>query len=445
MSRPEIVLLGVNHKTAPVEVREKLALKEEEIPPLQLFSQLSSCREIVFLSTCNRVEIIACTDTPDSLTEVRDLWTGRAGMDAGDAERYIYEHHGKDAVNHLFRVASSLDSMIVGEPQILGQLKDAYRQAARAGSAGPVLNRLLHRAFSVAKRIRTETRIASQAVSISYAAVELAKKIFGDLKGKNALLIGAGEMAELAAQHLKTNGVSGLAVANRTLERAVDLAKTLGGTAVSLDELEEELVRADIVISSTGAPNVVVTADQVKSIMRPRRHRLLFFIDIAVPRDIDPAVNSIENVYLYDIDELREVVEENRAEREKEARKAGRMVDEEVIKFLGWMESLDIVPVIRQLMAKGEEVRRQELRKSLKGLGNMDKKQRKAVDALTKSIVNKLLHHPVTSIKQCREMEHGDEIIAAACRLFNLEGVYGESFEDVSKDVEKPHACRKVS
>ena len=189
----------------------------------------------------------------------------------------------------------------------------------------------------------------------------------------------------------------------------------------------------------------MVSADQVKSIMRPRRHRLLFFIDIAVPRDIDPAVNSIENVYLYDIDELREVVEENRAEREKEARKAGRMVDEEVIKFLGWMESLDIVPVIRQLMAKGEEVRRQELRKSLKGLGNMDKKQRKAVDALTKSIVNKLLHHPVTSIKQCREMEHGDEIIAAACRLFNLEGVYGESFEDVSKDVEKPHACRKVS
>ncbi len=442
MSRPEIVLLGVNHKTAPVEVREKLALKEEETP-LLLFSQLPSCREVVFLSTCNRVEIIACSDSSGSIREVRDFWLRGAGLDGEDAARCMYEYHGQDAVKHLFRVASSLDSMIVGEPQILGQLKDAYRSAAKAGSAGPILNRLLHRAFSVAKRIRTETRIASQAVSISYAAVELAKKIFGDLKGKNALLIGAGEMAELAAQHLKANGVSGLAVANRTLERAVDLAKALGGTAVSLDELEEELVRADIVISSTGAPNVVVTAGQVRSIMRPRRHRLLFFIDIAVPRDIDPAVNSIENVYLYDIDELKEVVEENRAGREKEARKAGRMVEEEVIKFLSWLDSLDIVPVIRQLMAKGEEVRSQELEKSAKSLGDLNKKQRKAIEALTKSIVNKLLHHPVTSIKHCREMEHGDEIIAAACRLFNLEGVYGESFEEVSKGVEEAPSCRK--
>ncbi len=445
MNRPEIVLLGVNHKTAPVEVREKLAIKEEDTPPLKLFSELSCCREVVFLSTCNRVEIIACTDNLDSLDQVRRLWLSRAGIGNNDADSCLYEYHGQDAINHLFRVASSLDSMIVGEPQILGQLKDAYRIAAKAGSAGPILNRLMHRAFSVAKRIRTETRIASQAVSISYAAVELAKKIFGDLKGKNALLIGAGEMAELAAQHLKTNGVSGLAVANRTLERAVELARALGGTAVSLDELDEELVKADIVISSTGAPHVVVTAEQVKSIMRPRRHRLLFFIDIAVPRDIDPDVNSIENVYLYDIDELKEVVEGNRAEREKEARKAGRMVDEEVIKFLSWLDSLDIVPVIRQLMAKGEEVRRQEMEKSLKGLGELSKKQKKAIDTLTKSIVNKLLHHPVTSIKQCREMEHGDEIIAAACRLFNLEGAYGESFEEVSKDVDHAPACRKTN
>ncbi len=443
MSRPEIVLLGVNHKTAPVEVREKLALKEEEVPPLQLFSELPCCREAVFLSTCNRVEIIACADNPESLNDLRNLWTSRADIEETEAEKCLYEYHGEEAVQHLFRVAASLDSMIVGEPQILGQLKEAYRNAAEAGSAGPILNRLLHRAFSVAKRIRTETRIASQAVSISYAAVELAKKIFGDLKGKNALLIGAGEMAELAAQHLKTNGVSSLAVANRTLQRGVDLARTLGGTAVSLDELDEELVRADIVISSTGAPNIVVTADQVRSIMRPRRHRLLFFIDIAVPRDIDPAVNSIDNVYLYDIDELKEVVEENRAEREKEARKAGRMVEEEVIKFLGWMDSLDIVPVIRQLMAKGEEVRRQELEKSMKGLCRLDKKQRKAVEALTKSIVSKLLHHPVTSIKHCREMEHGDEIIAAACRLFNLENAYGESFEGVSRDVQEVPQCKK--
>ncbi len=422
MSKPEIVLLGVNHKTAPVEVREKLALKEEDTPPLKLFSGFPGCREAVFLSTCNRVEVIACTESADLLQNLKEFWCSRAGLDPDEAGSALYEYRGKEAVKHLFRVASSLDSMIVGEPQILGQLKDAYRMASEEKSAGMILNRLLHRAFSVAKRIRTETRIASQAVSISYAAVELAKKIFGDLKGKNALLIGAGEMAELAAQHLKTNGVSGLAVANRTLQRAIDLARDLGGTAVSLDELEQELVHADIVISSTGAPGVVVTADQVKSIMRPRRHRLLFFIDIAVPRDIDPAVNSIENVYLYDIDELKEVVEENRAEREKEARKAERMVDEEVLKFLSWMDSLDIVPVIRELMARGEAIRKQELEKSCKTLKDLTKKQQKAVDALTRSIVNKLLHHPVTSIKQCGNMENPDEFIAAACRLFNLEG-----------------------
>ncbi len=413
--------MGVNHKTAPVEIREKLALKEEETSPLELFSGLRSCREVVFLSTCNRVEIVACARDAASLQGVKDLWFERAGVSPEDAGRCVYTHQGRSAIQHLFRVASSLDSMIVGEPQILGQLKDAYRQASEQGTSGPILNRLFHRAFSVAKRIRTETRIASQAVSISYAAVELAKKIFGDFKGKNALLIGAGEMAELAAQHLKANGVTGLVVANRTLERAVELARNLGGTAVSLNELEDELVRADIVISSTGAPGLVVTASQVRGIMRPRRHRLLFFIDIAVPRDIDPEINSIENCFLYDIDELKEVVEENRAEREKEARKAERMVDEEVIKFLSWMDSLDIVPVIRQLMARGEEIRRQELEKSGKHFGDLSKKQRKALDALTRSIVSKLLHHPVTTIKQCRDMDHGDEIVAAACRLFDLD------------------------
>ncbi len=441
MNKPEIILLGVNHKTAPVEVREKLALKEEETPPLQLFSEIPGCRETVFLSTCNRVEVIACADTPELMGHIKEFWFKRAGLDEAAVRDAFYECRGTEAVKHLFRVASSLDSMIVGEPQILGQLKDAYRAAAEAGSAGPILNRLLHRAFSVAKRVRTETRIASQAVSISYAAVELARKIFGDLKGKNALLVGAGEMAELAAQHLKANGVTGLAVANRTLQRAVDLARDLGGTAVSLEELDQELVRADIVISSTGAPGVVITADQVRSIMRPRRHRLLFFIDIAVPRDIDPEVNSIENVFLYDIDELKEVVEENRAEREKEAMKAERMVEEEVLKFVSWIDSLDIVPVIREIMARGEQIRKQELAKSSKCLNDLSKKQKKAVEALTKSIVNKLLHHPVTSIKQCREMQNSDELIAAACRLFNIEGAgHEERLPGKAQDSQDGHA-----
>ncbi|RUM87538.1 MAG: glutamyl-tRNA reductase, partial [Thermodesulfatator sp.] len=295
----DILLIGVNHKTAPVEVREKLALREADPPALELFNKLPACLEVVFLSTCNRVEIIAGTnDINKARQQIASTWQKFSGLNNAVFEESTYEYTGMEAARHVFRVASSLDSMVVGEPQILGQLKDAYRNASEAKCAGPILNKLMHKAFSTAKKIRTETRIASQAVSISYAAVELAKKIFGDLSGKKALLVGAGEMAELAAQHLKTNGIEKLVVANRTLERAIDLSMSLGGEAVSLEELEDMLVEVDIVISSTGAPGLVIKKDMVKRIMRPRRHKLLFFIDIAVPRDIDPSINDIDNVYL---------------------------------------------------------------------------------------------------------------------------------------------------
>jgi glutamyl-tRNA reductase len=421
-NRQEIVLLGVNHRTAPVEVRERLALRELDRPALDMFASLDGCEEVVFLSTCNRVEVIAsCRDRDECCRQIMDAWLRAAGLEGPSVEGCLYRFENSEAVRHIFRVASSLDSMIVGEPQILGQLKDAYREAAEKKSSGQILNRLFHKAFSVAKRIRTETRIASQAVSISYAAVELARKIFGDLSGKRALLVGAGEMAELAAQHLKTHGVKDLMVANRTLERAVQLAGELGGKALSLEELDSALIEADIVISSTGAPGIVIPADLVRSIMRPRRHRLLFFIDIAVPRDIDPAVNDIENVYLYDIDELKEVVEENKAERQKEAKKAERMVEEEVIKFARWLDSLDIVPIIQRLQEKAEEVRQRELKKTLKKLPNLSDKERAAIERLSKSLAGKLLHDPIIYLKKGIDSEERDQALAAVCRIFGID------------------------
>jgi len=433
LNRPQIVLLGVNHNTAPLEVRERLSLSESDTPALKLFAGLSSCTEVVFLSTCNRVEVLVSTNCMDEVKEsIKELWMDKGKMDFKTLRGALYEYEGMFAVRHLFRVASSLDSMVVGEPQILGQLKHAYRVALEANTAGMVLNRLLHKAFSVAKRVRTETRIASHAVSISYAAVELAKKIFGDLSGKNGMLIGAGEMAELAAQHLMASGADRLVVANRTLSRAVKLARSLGGSAISLEEVGDALVDADIVISSTGAPGIILSKDQVKRIMRPRRHRLLFFIDIAVPRDIDPKVNEIDNVYLYDIDDLKGVIEFNKAEREKEAFKADRMVEAEVIKFMAWLESLNVVPVIQHLQEKAEAVRQREISRSHKVLESLNDEQQKALDILTRSIVQKILHDPIVCIKKGAQEKNNEMILDAACRLFGIDGL-----EDTERQQDK--------
>ncbi len=419
----DILLLGANHKTAPVGVREKLALRETDLPALEYFHKLPACLEVVFLSTCNRVEAIVSTNDMEKAREqIIETWQTHSGVDGTIFRESTYHYFGQEAVRHIFRVASSLDSMVVGEPQILGQLKDAYRNASEAGCSGHILNKLMHKAFSTAKKIRTETRIASQAVSISYAAVELAKKIFGDLGGKSALLIGAGEMAELAAQHLKTSGIEKLIVANRTLERALELARSLKGEAVSLEEIEDVLIDVDIVISSTGASGLVIRKEQVKRIMRPRYHRLLFFIDIAVPRDIDPEINNIDNVYLFDIDELREVVQENKAERQKEAVKAERIVESEVIKFKSWMKCLDIIPIIKRLQEKAETVRQRELRRTLKHLKGLDSMEIEAIEKLSLSLVNKILHDPIIFLKKEASEKKRDEILAMACRMFALNG-----------------------
>jgi len=425
MSVEHIMVLGVNHKVAPVEVREKLAFPESCGTVLVQILSIEGCRECCFLSTCNRVEVLFVTASPEETsTNVRRFLFAQSGLSDQEAQKYSYLHQGREAVYHLFRVASSLDSMIVGEPQILGQLKQAYRHAAEAKTTSVLLNRFLDKSFSVAKRIRTETNIGGSAVSISYAAVQLARKIFGDLNKKSVLLAGAGEMAELAAEHLIAQGIKEVVVANRTLERAVNLAKRFNGKAVSLAELVEQLEYVDIVISSTGAPGLILHKEDVKPIMRKRMNSPLFLIDIAVPRDLDPKLNDIDNVYLYDIDNLKDVVEVNKAEREKEAEKAERIVEEETLKFMNWLAGMEVAPTIKALQQKAADIRSAELEKTLSRLDTLTEKQKKSLEAMTSSMLNKLLHDPIQFIKR-EASANGQEN-----RLDLIRGIFGLDHEE---------------
>jgi glutamyl-tRNA reductase len=417
-----IIVLGLNHKTAPVEIREKLSFSAAEVEEtLPRIKQLPGIAEAMFLSTCNRVEVYFTCDEPQEAPRTVKAFLAayhEIPLDLFDACLYVHNSH--EAVRHVFRVAASLDSMVLGEPQILGQIKDAYRLALKHRASGVVINRLLHKAFSVAKRVRTETGVASSAVSISFAAVELSKKIFETLRGKVAMLVGAGEMAELAAQHLLNNGVEKIVVANRTFERGLKLAEQFGGEAVRFEELSEQLANVDIVISSTGAPHLVITADNVRAVMRRRRQRPIFFIDIAVPRDIDPAINEIENAYVYDIDDLQNVIESNISERQREALRAERIVEEEAVKFKGWLKVLEVAPTITCLHEKAEDIRQRELKKTLAHLKGLSAEQAEAVDVLTHSIVHKLLHDPIICLK-CPGEERREALLDAARRLFNLD------------------------
>ena len=399
MSRDTIVLLGVNHKTTPLAVREKLALAGGYEQPLRVLAEIEELREYYLLSTCNRVEVLfTCQDAAIASQRVLDqLFAGT--VPAAELDRYIYRYLNDQAVEHLFQVAASLDSMIVGEAQILGQLKEAYRHAAQNKCSGFVLNKLLHKSFSVAKRVRTETRIGASAVSISYAAVELARKIFGDLGGKSVMLVGAGEMAELAAEHLVGQGVAEVIVANRTLQRAVNLARCFNGQAVALDELLGQLERVDIIISSTGAPDLILRKEDVRPIMRERRNRPLFFIDIAVPRDLDPAINDLDNVYLYDIDDLHNVVELNKSERDKEAVKAQRIVEEERLKFNKWLANMESTPTIVQLRGKVEQFVRSEVERTLAARSGLQEVERQSVEKMIAAITGKVLYHPLHFLK----------------------------------------------
>lgn len=419
----QIVLLGMNYKTAPVEIRERLAVAcKQQTNPLHLLPHLGHVDELFFLSTCNRVELLfTCTRRDDAVQEMKALLETYLGAPSpGSHDDYFYLHHNLDAVKHLFRVAASLDSMVVGEPQILGQLKTAYREATEHRTVKVILNRLLHKAFSVAKRVRTETCVGSCAVSISYAAVELARKIFGELQDKRVLLIGAGEMAELAAEHFLAQGVRHMVVANRTLARAVELAERFRAETVPFEHFMDALKRVDVVVSSTGAPDPILTYKDVRSRMRERRNKPLFFIDIAVPRDVDPKVNTIDNVYLYDIDDLQGIIDLNLEGRKKEAELAEHIVAEETLRFHEWLGTLHVTPTIIALRKKAETIRRNELQKTLSHLPHLSEKDRDAIEALTESIMKKVLHDPILFLKKKSERSTKEIFLDYTQQLFNL-------------------------
>lgn len=419
----EIIVVGLSHKSAPVDIREKVAFPADCIhAALHTVRNLDAVQEGVIVSTCNRVEVYAASRQREQGVESLVRFMAEYhGVPLDHLRPHLYVHQGNEAVRHVFRVASSLDSMVVGEPQILGQVKAAYDMAAAGAATGLVLNRFMHKAFSAAKRVRTETRIAQSAVSVSFAAVELARKIFGTLEGKSVLVIGAGEMCELAATHLVENGVSDVVVTNRTLERAEKLAAQFGGRAVAFDDFDRYLPEVDIVVSSTGAPHFVLGVEAVKAAMKVRKQKPVFLIDIAVPRDMDPRINDLPNVYLYDVDDLTGVVEANKKERAKEAEKAEAIVLEEVQSFLAWLKTLEVTPAIRALRESFEAIRRAELEKTLKAFGEeITPRQKKSLEAMGQAMVNKILHRPTLYLKSLADAPESDFSVDAVRRLFGL-------------------------
>jgi glutamyl-tRNA reductase len=419
----KIVNIGMNHETAPVELRELMAVGEHAMDEvIQTIRTIKDIKESLFLSTCNRVEILFTTDNETGATEaVIDFLCRYSQIPREKLLPSLYIYNDREAIRHIFRVGASLDSLIVGEPQILGQVKEAFRIAVNQKSSSVIVNKMMHRTFSLAKKIRTETEISGSAVSISFAAVELGKKIFGDLEGKKVLLIGAGEMAELAATYLMHNRVDKIKVANRTFHRAVELTNQFHGETISFEEIGDQLLHIDIVITSTASPEPIIITDQVKKAMKYRKNRPIFFIDIAVPRNIDPHINEIENAFVYTIDDLKGIIEVNLSKRKNEAMKAERMVDEEVIKFSEWLKTLDVVPTIVALKEKCRKIRQKELRKTLASLGSLTPEQRKSVENLALSITKKVLNDPIIFLKRKENRNSRNLYVDITQRLFNLD------------------------
>jgi glutamyl-tRNA reductase len=415
---------GMSHLTAPVGVREQLALEAEKIR--EILSELHGrgyFAEIMILSTCNRVEVYGVAEAPGEAREA--VWSrlgAQRGLGLRELEPMLYTKTEEETVRHAFRVAASLDSMLLGEPQILGQVKDAFSLAQSASTVGSVLHSLMSQAFSVAKKVRTETEVGRHAVSISFAAVELGRKIFGTLEGKSVLLVGAGEMAELAARHLVEQGALPIYVANRTWSRALELAGVLGGRAVPFDELYAMLSEVDVVITSTAAREPIIRAREVEEAREARRARPLFFVDIAVPRNVESAVNELEDVFCYDVDDLRSVVESNLRERQREAHRAEALVSREVEHFTARQRGLDVVPTIVSLREKLETIRRAEVDKALGRLPEADDEMRRVLEALSQSIVNKILHAPTVKLRDSSRAGHGHRWIESISELFGLRG-----------------------
>ena len=415
-----IQLIGLNHKTAPIELRERLHIQEEELP-----SALQKIRETVpeamIFSTCNRFEILARVEELDQGRQLlANVISDIRGIPQVEFERMLYSFAGREAIRHVFRVASSLDSMVVGEPQILGQMKQFFAIAQRERSISFTLHSIMERAFMVAKKIRSETLIANTSVSVSSVAVELAAKIFDKLEGKTAFVIGAGKMSVLALQHLQSHGVKVILVTNRSFQKAAELAEQIKGRAVPFENLSDCLAESDIVISSTGSPTFIVKKDQVHGAMSVRRNRPIFFIDIAVPRDIDPQINQLDNVFLYDIDDLRSVAEKNREKRHKEAEKAEEIISHESELFWNKLKAADIAPTIREIQQHIDDLRAHEMELTLKKMGPLSDSQKEALDHLTASLTNKILQKSYSELRQLANQPDGLEKIELIRKLFRL-------------------------
>jgi glutamyl-tRNA reductase len=413
-------LIGINHKTAPVEVRERLALPDSRIPDAcKSLCHYPGIEEGMILSTCNRVELLA--RTTNGSADLRNFICEYFQLDAAEYDRYFYEYREEEAVRHVFRVTSSLDSMVIGEPQILGQVKEAYAIARAVGAVNSQLDSLLTRAFAVAKRVRTETAVGSSAVSVASVAVELAKKIFGSLNGKHVYLVGAGKMSELAARHLIAHGAASIFVANRTFDRAVQLAQKFNGQAIVFEQLYETCDKADIVITSTGAPHAIFRREHGELFLNRRRNRPMFFIDIAVPRDVDPELNKLDGIFVYDIDDLQQAVSSHVADRKKEAERAEAIVASEVERFQARLQTLDVVPTIVSLQDHLETIRQAEIDRVRGRLGPLSPDQELAVDALTKGIINKIMHTPISTLKTAARESEATTVVELVRRLFNLQ------------------------
>lgn len=416
-------MVGVNYKTAPVQIREVLA-----VPAASMSAALDRLRaldlsEAVLLSTCNRTEVYGVAEGGASAgIEALSMYLADlAGVsDPAEIRPHLYTAQGLPAVEHLYRVAAGLDSMVIGETQILGQVRDAYRDATVAQTIDKVFHQVFGQAVATGKRVQTETRIGQNAVSVSYAAVELAKKVFRSLNGRRCMAIGAGETAKLTVIHLQASGVKDIIIANRTLERAEHLATEIGGTAIPMEAIGAHLANVDVVISSTGAPGFVLTRAMVHEAIRHRRGRPIFLFDIAVPRDIDPDAGLLEGAFLYNIDDLQAVVNANLGERAQEARHAKRIISEEMEKFQAWLASLEVVPTIRLLREKVEAIRHEELTRAMGRLPDLTDRERAVVEAMTVTMVNKILNAPTQGLKGMAGEGAADQAIDAVTRLFDL-------------------------
>lgn len=413
------VLTGVNHKTAPVDVRERFAIPEKNLPEaLQRFAQYPGIDECLIISTCNRVEFAA--RTVNGSADLHGFLSEYFGVPRNEFEQYLYDHSDQDCVRHIFRVASSLDSMVVGEPQILGQVKEAYATARAVGAVTSQLDALFTRSFAVAKKVRNETAVGTSAVSVASVAVDLAKKIFGSLAGKHVCLVGAGKMSELAARHLLAHGAGSIFVANRTYDRAVTLAAKFNGQAMRFEDIYDNIDKADIIITSTGAPHAIFRREHGEKFLHKRRNRPMFFIDIAVPRDIDPGMNELDGIFVYDIDDLQQVVTANLSDRGQEAARAEAMIQEEVARFMARLQTLDVVPTIVSLQDHLETIRQAEIDRVRGRLGKLTPEQEMAIETMSRGIINKIMHTPITTLKTAARNKEATTVVDVVRRIFNL-------------------------